>query len=300
MPNKEFLEKYPLYKECEAENSLKIDSSSLVAVPVGYATKSSRYFIDKPSINAECLICNQVQTYNMSNDYGDYEFNPAGNIFQLVYFCAGCNKSTKYYFVYFFTKEEGEGDDKEDVLYMKKVGQYPAWSIYIDGELKDIVGESVDLYKKGLACESQSYGIGAYAYYRRITEDIIDELLQYISSLIDSNESEAYEEALKEVEKAKNATDKIELVKDLLPKSLKPENLNPLGILHDALSIGLHNETDEECLDKAEDIKGALTFLVNQVARHEDDTKKFTDRMQKILQKKSEKIAKNNGYKKNK
>ena len=60
---------------------------------------------------------------------------------------------------------------------MKKVGQSPAWDIVMDKELESLLGDHAYFYKSGLICESQRYGIGAFAYYRRIVEEVIDELL---------------------------------------------------------------------------------------------------------------------------
>ncbi len=76
-------------------------------------------------------------------------------------------------------------------------------------------------YKKGKTCESHSYGIGAFAYYRRIIEDIIGELLEVIQDLMVGEELEKYREALERVRKTKNITDKISIVKDLLPPILR-------------------------------------------------------------------------------
>ena len=38
--------------------------------------------------------------------------------------------------------------------------------------------------------------VGSYAYFRRITENIIDELLQSVSVLIEQEDKEKYQEAL--------------------------------------------------------------------------------------------------------
>ena len=71
----------------------------------------------------------------------------------------------------------------KDEKWIIKVGQEPAWSIDIEPYLEKIFGKYVNDYKKGLINESQGYGIGAFAYYRRIVEVIIDELLNDILSL---------------------------------------------------------------------------------------------------------------------
>jgi len=121
-------------------------------------------------------------------------------------------------------------------------------------------------------------------------EDIIVELLNSISDLLEGEEKIKYQEALKEVEKTKIAQEKIDLVKDLLPTSLRPDGINPLATLHSALSDGLHAGNDDECLEYADAIKGTLIYLINEVIRKKEDSKKFTDSMKKILDKKAKKI----------
>jgi hypothetical protein len=81
--------------------------------------------------------------------------------------------------------------------------------------------------------------------------------------------------------------EKIELVKDLLPDILRPDGLNPLGVLHSKLSEGLHAESDEECLEVAHSIREIMTFLINQVIKSKESSKAFTESMRKILDKKS-------------
>jgi len=284
MPNKEFLEKYPLYKEFK----IKCEDNSY------YCNELLRQ-LPKPAINMFCEVCNSDQTFNMMNDY--YELEEKGRnayaaetVVRAHYQCSSCRKSGTYFFIKFLTKafERQKGSEKEtfSCLYAKKVGQEPSWSIETDKVLEKLLGEHADYYKKGLVCESQNYGIGAYAYFRRITEDIIDNLLDSISGLIEPSEKEKYKKALEETQKTKRTEDKIDLVKDLLPLSLKPSGMNPLKTLHSALSVGIHSKTDEECMEQAEIIKNVLVFLVNQILKTKEDKKKFTDSMKKLLGKK--------------
>ena len=124
------------------------------------------------------------------------------------------------------------------------------------------------IYKKGLACESIGYGIGAFAYYRRITELVIDKLLDSIKDCLLEEEKPNYIEALEFTQNSHIAEEKIALVKDLLPPSLRPNNYNPLAILHELLSEGIHNLPEEECLEDAKSIREILIFLVDQIENH--------------------------------
>jgi hypothetical protein len=143
-----------------------------------------------------------------------------------------------------------------------------------------------EYFKKGLICESQGYGIGAFAYYRRIVEEIIDGQLDEISNLLVGSELKVYREALEKTKQTIVTQEKIALVKDLLPPILRPNEMNPLGVLHSTLSEGLHEDTEETCLEKAASCREVLIFLVNQVQASKAASIGFTESMKKLLEKK--------------
>jgi hypothetical protein len=157
----------------------------------------------------------------------------------------------------------------------------------MDKNLEMTLGRHAKTFRKGLVCESQGYGIGAFAYFRRITEEIIDELLDSITDLIEIENKEKYLSALAATKKTKVTQEKIDLVKDMLPNILRPNGLNPLGVLHSELSEGIHANTDEACLENANHIKSILTFLINQIIVSRDASKQFTSGMKALLDKKS-------------
>jgi hypothetical protein len=268
MPNPEFLENYPLLKKFHIEGTL---SGYIGAIP-------------SPPIHMFCVICGGDRTYNMINSYEEFTSNrlsPSnGQVIRALYQCEACKKNRITFYLFI----------AEDLKSIIKVGQFPPWEIKIDKNLDKVLAKHAKIFKKGLVCESQGYGIGAFAYYRRIVEDIIDELLISIKDLIGSSEKEIYEAALKEVAKTRVAQDKIDLVRELLPPILMPDGYNPLGVLHSKLSEGLHAETDEDCLEIAGTIRDILIFLVNQIIQSKESAKSFTTGMKKILDKKAGKI----------
>jgi hypothetical protein len=144
-------------------------------------------------------------------------------------------------------------------------------------------------FRKGLVCESQGYGIGAFSYYRRITEEIIDELLDSITDLVEEANKVEYKIALEKTKQTRVTQDKIDLVKGLIPSILKPNGMNPLGVLHSELSEGLHAATDQACLENASHIKSILIFLINQIIQSKESAKGFTESMKSLLEKKSKK-----------
>jgi len=263
MPDKEFLEQYSLFKKFKAE----------VPSPLAY--------IPQPPINMKCMTCDSEQTFSKAGVlYGhqtqsNHQSN--GKLINLRYLCQSCKSFSREFLI----------RTSENLDFYFKYGQFPEWEIKMDKRLEKMLGKHSKTYRNGLVCESQGYGIGAFAYYRRITEEIIDELLNSITDLLEPSQKERYKEAL---EKTKNTTitsEKIELVKDLLPQSLRPSNMNPLSILHSELSKGLHGQSDESCLESAGNIKKILTYLVKRISESQQDSAEFSEGMKAFLDKKS-------------
>jgi len=263
MPDKEFLEEYPLFRKLKAKLPATLDN------------------YPKVPINMKCSVCDSMQTFNMINNYSElFHHNnyPANNtLIRLDYLCQSCKSFHRQFNIYI----------NEALDAVCKVGQFPEWEIKLDKNLEKTLGKHSSTFRKGLVCEAQGYGIGAFAYYRRITEQIIDELLDSINDLIDEENKEKFKVALEQTKTTRVTQEKIDLVKDLLPSILRPNNMNPLGILHSKLSEGLHAETDENCLEIAAHVREILTFLVNQVIQSKSSASKFTDSMKAILDKKT-------------
>ncbi len=273
---KELFEKYPLYKKMNI-GELPYYLSDIKVV----------------NINMYCKICKSVRTFNslnsfyspfqkdMSTNYSEInfkEFTKRYNediIVRCAYYCASCNDYNRYFLLKI---------DK-NLSYVQKIGQYPPWDISIEKELKEILNKCEKYYKNGKICESQSYGIGAFAYYRRIIEEIIDYLLDSIPELMEGRDKEIYEEALKQVKQTKNTSKKIELVYDLLPPVLNPEEFNPLKTIHKKLSGGIHKKSDEDCLIDAEILRESLLFVVKKILVESKEKREFTEKMRKILKK---------------
>ncbi len=144
-----------------------------------------------------------------------------------------------------------------------KIGQFPPWDISIDKNLKKILKKYKVIYKKGLECESQGYGVGAFAYYRRIVEGTIDDILVKIISLVPEENKNDYLETIKQTKKSKRADQKISMVTKYIPDTFMIKGNNPLKLLYNHLSIGIHSLSDEECMDKANQIRIILNYLIS-------------------------------------
>jgi len=261
MPNREFLEEYPLYRKLRMELPDKLKK------------------LPKVPITMRCENEGSDQTFNIVREYYSGHIGSAqsclGNTREIEYQCKSCSKFKRYFMLEFGEDTSGS--------YVMKVGQSPAWDIKPDKELERILGDNADFYRKALVCESQSYGIAAFAYYRRIVEAIIDQLLIEIEDLIPAEEKEQFSLALSDVKKTTITEKKISLVKDLLPASLRPGGMNPLSVLYDVLSEGLHGQSDKRCIELASDTRKVLEFLVNQTTIVKAAGATFTDSMRRLL-----------------
>jgi hypothetical protein len=59
--------------------------------------------------------------------------------------------------------------------------------------------------------------------------------------------------------------------------------MNPLSVLHEVLSEGLHGPSDNRCIELSSDIRQVLVFLVNQTTITQVAKKSFTESMKRLL-----------------
>lgn len=268
MPEKNFLETYPLYRKWKSDEIPRTTDQ-----------------LPKVQINMHCPSCRSNQTFVMTNEYWEgeeYSNFPLGDrVCRVRYLCVHCQQFERFFFLRFDSQRTS----------VMKVGQFPAWEVAGNTEVERLLGEHSDYFKKGLISESQGYGIGAFGYYRRIVEEIIDQLLDEVSELFSEEEKQRYQEALAATKKTIVTQEKIDIVKDILPPILRPQGMNPLSVLHSALSEGLHAESDEACLTYAETVREVLVFLVDQVAASKRASVGFTENMRKLLDKRGNKSS---------
>src|SRR5205814_6790875 len=102
----------------------------------------------------------------------------------------------------------------------------------------------------------------------RVIEGQKNHLLENIASAAERlNAPAAMIERLREVQREAQFSRAIDAVKDAIPESLKIREHNPLTLLHRALSEGLHEGSDEECLERSEEHTSELQSLRHLVCR---------------------------------
>lgn len=274
--SREFLEDYPLYRNFSLTGIVHLSLS------------------EYPSIKTECPECRDVQTFTYQGydhpkwaEEGPFRqggANPsqfANKSLNINYQCQGCSSLRMSFLLRF----------SPDAMQVHKAGQSPQKSIRAPAEIQSALGSNVDFYKKGLICESLSYGIGAFAYYRRLMEAIILDLLNSAKDLLDENVKSEYQRAIDAVAQDHTADEKIRIATSMLP-SMSASRANPLRLIYEMLSVGLHGLNDEECLGLAIDIRKNIVAFVHQLNLQKESQKVLSDSTAKLLQKKSELLAK--------
>ena len=94
-------------------------------------------------------------------------------------------------------------------------------------------------------------------------------------------------ESIAILKQAKNETQfskALSSVKDALPQALLINGHNPLSLLHSALSEGLHNQTDEYCLEIASSVRVILGELSDRLGQALKDEAELNHALSKLLQ----------------
>jgi hypothetical protein len=266
----EFFETWPLYKDFNYTAPTVFRELENIYGPINMeCEKCGHQTFEKTAVQLD-----QAAIRNPTGQSVQYP-DPKGTTTVVYYTCASCKRFT-YRFMFRIS---------EYPYSVTKVGQYPPWSIEVSAPVKKALGRHLPDYKKGLINESQGYGIGAFAYYRRIVEAIIDDLLNDIGEVIRTEINyDDYKAKLATVRGSHSADAKIRVVKDLIPSILRPGHINPLGILHDALSQGIHSQSDEECLNLAGLIRESLVFLIDEVSRRKKSLQDYATSIGTIKQ----------------
>ncbi|CAN7457042.1 hypothetical protein [Rhizobium sp. LjRoot254] len=173
-----------------------------------------------------------------------------------------------------------------------KYGELPAFGVPVPNKLLRLFGDDRDVFLKGRQCENQGLGIGAFAYYRRVVEnhknDIFDRIIKVCQTV------EPQTKLIAELHAAKKEVSffkAIEQIKTALPQGLLINGNNPLTILHSALSVGLHNESDDECLRPAHAVRLILTDLVQKMAILRQDGTDLRNAVSLLLNKQASKAG---------
>jgi hypothetical protein len=182
----------------------------------------------------------------------------------LRYGCRDCGRRWVEYAVVVF-RPKGVGGP---AVLAVKTGQVPPYGPHVPPRLQRLVQGDRELLMQGRRAEGLGLGLGAFTYYRRVVENQKNALIRAIRRA--AEKLEAPDSLLQKLDAARDNwrfTDAVDSIKDAIPDRLRlPGGHNPLVLLHNALSGGIHNLSDEECLRRARDVRVVLDALARRLA----------------------------------
>jgi hypothetical protein len=185
------------------------------------------------------------------------------------YTCKNCGQNVTRY--YFFWQGYQDGTSR-----FFKVGQYPPLQKEPPQRLaKKLSRVDLDLYRKALTSRNDSYGLGALAYLRRVVENRMNDLLDLLQEAAKQDENGAELKKIEQVNASWRFDDKISYAAKLLPKRLMPGGINPIDKLHDLASDGIHNRSEDECLEIFDRCKASFEYVFRELDVQIEDAKAY-------------------------
>ncbi len=265
------LQEWPLYRK------LQYAGANVASVPPG----ELRLFCEKCEFETKWQIWPNENIVTSARR--GVTVAPTEHFFIKKYVCKNCGRALIRYF-YYGTRSDGSGG----LFY--KVGQWPELEERVPKALEDkLSAEDLKAYKNALMMRNFNLGIAAVTYMRRVVENQMNDMLEVLHETARIHNAPAgvlakHEEMMKE----KRFSEKIDYAGDLLPASLRPEGKpNPMAILHELASDGLHTKTDEECVDIFDACRQTFEYVFGKMRIETEEAKKFVDRIATLSEKKT-------------
>ncbi len=203
----------------------------------------------------------------------------------LNYSCEKCYRVVKSYALRFWSV--AVSPNEVEFVDVQKLAEWPPFSPRTPGKVTSLIGPDRDLYPKGRRAEMEGLGVGAFSYYRRIIEGqknrFLDEIIRVARHL------NAPVDTITTLETAKGETQfskAVASVKDAIPPTLYIKGRNPFTLLHGALSEGLHDATDDECLVAASDIRLILVEFAERLTEAMKEQKELDEALTRLMNRK--------------
>jgi len=241
-------------------SSQTIECRKLWAMQKHYSTPESGLLTPELLLHCTNPLCNGPRIFRYET--GDIWFSKTEPLSTFItYRCSNCRHERKRYALHVIRGKKGEGT-------VYKYGELPTFGPQTPSRLIRLFGEDREIFLKGRRCEIHGLGIGAFTYYRRVVEShkdqILDEIIRVSEKIgVQPDVLNSLKAAKKEIQFSKA----MEGVKDAIPQALLVNGHNPLTLLHKALSEGVHDLPDAECLQLAHDVRVVLIELADRIGQ---------------------------------
>ena len=245
----EFCASVPIYKEYDISQT-KLEE--LVKLQTSQET-----------IDSYCVECRQQSVFQKKAGREPEIITLKDRDFAITFICSRDQRhQMKFYF-------------RINSLKISKVGQYPSLA---DLHLQDIAKyrkileeKEYSEFAKAVGLHAHGIGIGSFVYMRRIFENLIETAHQKTSDISDWND---------EVFQKSRMHEKISLLKEYLPETLV-KNAN----IYSILSKGIHDLTEDECLEHFSTIRLGIELILDEEIEKREREKKvkgLTDEIGRI------------------
>ena len=246
------------------------------------------YLKNKPNLKLHCSdeSCDGIRFFRCTWEIihpGTFLQTDIQNFLYVSYQCSNCQKTGKVYSIMAYI------DPIEKLHWLCwKFGEFPLFGPPIPSRLIKLIGPDREIFLKGRNCENQGLGIGAFTYYRRVVENqknrILEEIIKVFEKINTPQEKiNTLRAAIEETQFSKA----LKMTKDVMPESLLIDGHNPILLLHHALSRGVHELSDEECLKRANTVRLVLGELSERLSAILKDTAELKAAISTLLHDKS-------------
>ena len=265
-----FLANAPLYRRYQFTGSLWCSKNStwLIEFPTAF-----KLFCPDPDCQrAQTWNCRDAEIYASSRGTQRLE-----GFRELVFSCRNCARSRLSIFLMLnITPSGGE---------ITKVGQYPALYREADPVVvakwgkKDII-----LYRKALTFRNANEGIAALPYLRRIIENHMRDIIDLIADSNTRRPINGFDETILNVAKtSRRFSDKLDFARAYLPHDLTPQGQpNPIGVLYELISEGLHERSEDECGTIFDKCKAAFEYVVRKLTEAKREDEDYVDALRTL------------------
>ncbi len=191
------------------------------------------------------------------------------------YSCRNCgNSDCHYYFIW---------QEHKDFNIFVKIGQYPELEERVSETLSGSLGSTDQrLFKNALRMRNFNLGLAAVAYMRRVVENRMNDMLDILreAAVAHNDVTPELQAAFDAIKAEKRFAVKIEFAGKLLPSSLRPAGKpNPMAVLHDLASDGIHARSDEECVQIFDRCRKTFEYVFGRLRIETEHAKSFVSEM---------------------
>lgn len=149
--------------------------------------------------------------------------------------------------------------------------------------------DDLKLFRTAIRLRNFNLGLGAVAYLRRVVENRMDDILDILHESAKEHKAPAeLLDQLGEVKAAHRFSDKVDYAACLLPESLHPDGLpNPIGILHELTTDGLHSRPDAECVEIFDGCKDIFEHVFTSLRPNVEQQKAYLKRLTALAKRKA-------------